>query len=298
MVYPGIGIPCSTGSAWCSSYSTSGTGGTVALTTNPVITGPSLGAGNSPVTETWVVGATSVTQYTLVQTDSSIPTKIVPATTGVYGVAMSSQSSSSNVEIARFGTVNCVVDTNSPGNQSVPGDLVVIGTANATHCLDSGQTSSSAISISQRIIGVFRSQASGGSTALVELTPAHYGTQITPGTLNSTGVTGSISTATLVTPTTGMYTFSYSYYVNQNGLCASSSDQLTLTFNWTDAANNRTLTTTALSLTTAQSTTGNYISGLLPIWLASGSFTYSSTLVGSCSGASYDVHLALSWLHS
>lgn len=43
MVYPGAGIPNSTGSAWGTSYSTSGSGTVVALTTSPVFTTPNLG---------------------------------------------------------------------------------------------------------------------------------------------------------------------------------------------------------------------------------------------------------------
>ena len=43
MVYPGAGIPNSTGSAWGTSYSTSGSGTVVALTNSPVFTTPNLG---------------------------------------------------------------------------------------------------------------------------------------------------------------------------------------------------------------------------------------------------------------
>lgn len=43
MTYPGAGIPNSTGSAWGTSYSTSGTGTVVALTASPVFTTPNLG---------------------------------------------------------------------------------------------------------------------------------------------------------------------------------------------------------------------------------------------------------------
>jgi hypothetical protein len=43
MVYPGAGIPNSTGSAWGTSYTTSGSGIVVALTTSPVFTTPNLG---------------------------------------------------------------------------------------------------------------------------------------------------------------------------------------------------------------------------------------------------------------
>jgi len=43
MVYPGAGIPNSTGTAWTTSYSTTGSGTVVALATSPVFTTPNLG---------------------------------------------------------------------------------------------------------------------------------------------------------------------------------------------------------------------------------------------------------------
>ena len=47
MVYPGTGIPNSTGTAWGTSYTTSGSGTTVALTASPVFTTPLLGTPSS-----------------------------------------------------------------------------------------------------------------------------------------------------------------------------------------------------------------------------------------------------------
>ena len=44
MVYPGAGIPNSTGSAWSTSYSTTGSGTVVALATSPTLVTPVLGA--------------------------------------------------------------------------------------------------------------------------------------------------------------------------------------------------------------------------------------------------------------
>lgn len=41
--YPAAGIPNSTGSAWSTSYTTSGSGTVVALATSPVLVGPALG---------------------------------------------------------------------------------------------------------------------------------------------------------------------------------------------------------------------------------------------------------------
>ena len=47
MVYPGAGIPNSTGTAWGTSYSTTGSGTVVALATSPSFTTPSLGTPSS-----------------------------------------------------------------------------------------------------------------------------------------------------------------------------------------------------------------------------------------------------------
>ena len=47
MVYPGAGIANSTGSAWGTSYTTSGTGTVLALTTSPTFTTPALGTPSS-----------------------------------------------------------------------------------------------------------------------------------------------------------------------------------------------------------------------------------------------------------
>jgi hypothetical protein len=49
MVYPGAGIPNSTGTAWGTSYTTTGTGTVVALATSPVFTTPNLGTPSAAV---------------------------------------------------------------------------------------------------------------------------------------------------------------------------------------------------------------------------------------------------------
>jgi hypothetical protein len=164
--------------------------------TNKTLSSPSLGAGASPVTQTWTVGTGGVTANTLVQTDSSVPSKIVAATTGIFGVAQTTVSAGGTVEVARYGTVNCVTDTGG----STSGDLAIIGTATVADCKDSGQTASSGIPISSRVIGVFRSSAPAGSGALVELSPAHFGTEIQGANLpNPTASTlGGVESATAV----------------------------------------------------------------------------------------------------
>ena len=49
MVYPGAGIPNSTGSAWGTSYSTTGSGTVIALATSPVLVTPNLGTPSAGV---------------------------------------------------------------------------------------------------------------------------------------------------------------------------------------------------------------------------------------------------------
>jgi hypothetical protein len=66
MVYPGAGIPNSTGSAWGTSYTTSGTGTVVALATSPSFTTPSLGAATATsVTSSGGFTATSASPFYL-----------------------------------------------------------------------------------------------------------------------------------------------------------------------------------------------------------------------------------------
>lgn len=103
--------------------------------------------------------------------------------------------------------------------------------------------------------------------------------------------TSSQSTVTVATaPSAG--TYRWSYYVNQNALCTTGSNSVSFTFNWTDAGNARTLTTGSLSLGTAQSATTGYLSGDLPVYIASGNFAYTSTVSGTCASgtSSYDIH--------
>ncbi len=170
------------------------------LPTGLKIPTPSLGAGSSPVTETWTVGASGVTANSLVQTDASAPLKIVPATTGAYGVALTTVAPAGTVEIARYGTVSCVTDTGG----ATAGDLVILGTGTVIDCKDSGQTASSAIAITTRIIGVFRSTAIAGATALVELTPAHFGTLIAGGSGSLVVTSGSgVPSAACAAPAPG-----------------------------------------------------------------------------------------------
>jgi hypothetical protein len=91
MVYPGSGIPNSTGSAWGTSYSTSGTGTVVALATSaslttPTVTGGTIDnaaiGGTTPAAGTFntLIGGKSSTTYVTITGDASYP--MIQATGG------------------------------------------------------------------------------------------------------------------------------------------------------------------------------------------------------------------------
>lgn len=63
MVYPGAGIPNSTGSAWGTSYTTTGSGTVVALATSPSFTTPTLGAASATSIAN-ALGAVGTPSYT------------------------------------------------------------------------------------------------------------------------------------------------------------------------------------------------------------------------------------------
>jgi len=62
-VYPGAGIPNSTGSAWGTSYSTTGSGTVVALATSPTLTTPVLGTPSSGTLSNCTVDGTNGVGY-------------------------------------------------------------------------------------------------------------------------------------------------------------------------------------------------------------------------------------------
>jgi hypothetical protein len=72
MVYPGAGVPNSTGSAWGTSYGTSGSGTTLALTASPVFTG-------APIVPGYVANTTTVNGHAL---SSNVTVSASDLTTG------------------------------------------------------------------------------------------------------------------------------------------------------------------------------------------------------------------------
>jgi hypothetical protein len=131
--------------------------------------------GANPPTQSFTVGVGGVTQYTLVQTDTATNTLIVAApgaSNRVYGIATQTVSAGGSVAVGESGPWACLTDTGG----AVEGHLVIQGTGTVDYCKDSGQTLSLGISSATQIIGVFRTSAPAGATALVNLTPAQFGT--------------------------------------------------------------------------------------------------------------------------
>ena len=75
--YPGAGIPNSTGSAWGTSYTTSGTGTVVALATSATLTTPTV----TGYTETVTAGGTVTTTKTIVISTGTVYTATLTAST-------------------------------------------------------------------------------------------------------------------------------------------------------------------------------------------------------------------------
>ena len=132
MTYPGAGIANSTGSAWGTSYSTSGTGTVVALATSPSFTTPSLGAAT----------ATSVTSGSFVANETI--TGSLSAGAFSYGTLSYTDTSIFASFTSSTNSYNQIVLQNTNSGTTASTDYVVsnnLGTA-STYYGDFGMNSS------------------------------------------------------------------------------------------------------------------------------------------------------------
>ena len=115
------------------------------------------------------------------------------------------------------------------------------------------------------------------------------------GAVGSSDVTGQSTsqTSTAVATAPGAGNYNLRYYADVNTACTTGANTVSFTLSWTDATAARTLQTGSLPM--GSSTSASYITGEIPIRVASGNVTYTSTVSGSCgSGTSeYDVHMVL-----
>lgn len=175
--------------------SVSGTAGQIASTggstpvlsiTNPFTFPGPASMGSNYISETRVVTAGGTTTAgLLVKTDPStgnVNTAVV-SDTGVFGVAITSQTAGQNVEIARIGLVSAVAD-----NTITIGDIMVVGTTTAGRIKDSGQTTSLTVSNQLSIVGkALTSAVAGGSFTMQVYGPGFYGVALqAPGAIGGT----------------------------------------------------------------------------------------------------------------
>ena len=106
---------------------------------------------------------------------------------------MTSQTAGQAVEVAIRGVISCVAD-----NATIAGNVAVAGTATAGRCRDSGQASTTGVSLSSQVIGKVLTSASAGSLVSIELYgPGHYGAAVqvsNGGTGQATYVKGDLLT--------------------------------------------------------------------------------------------------------
>ena len=124
MVYPAAGIPNSTGTAWTTSYSTTGSGSVVALATSPVFVTPTLGAATATS-----LAATTITENGYANVNQSdIGTKANQIPLNQYLGTMAWQDAKA-VQIAGGSTTNLV---GTSGYQIQPTITTLTATATLT----------------------------------------------------------------------------------------------------------------------------------------------------------------------
>ena len=115
MVYPGAGIPNSTGSTWATSYGTSGSGSTLALTASPVFTG-------SPTVPGYVPTSTTVNGHAL---SSNVTVSASDITTGTLPHAQLPTLVSSDIPNNAANTTGTAA--NLSGTPTLPSGTILPG---------------------------------------------------------------------------------------------------------------------------------------------------------------------------
>ena len=113
MVYPGAGIPNSTGSAWGTSYSTTGSGTVVALATSPTFVTPILG---TPQSGNFSTGTFIWPTFNQNTTGNASTATTANNLSGTTQYSLPYQSASATTGYLSPGTANSVLITNGVGS--------------------------------------------------------------------------------------------------------------------------------------------------------------------------------------
>lgn len=242
MVYPGAGIPNSTGSAWGTSYSTTGSGTVVALATSPALVTPNLGTPSAGVltsctglplttgvtgTLGTTNGGTGLTSFTsggavYATSTSALTTGTLPVTAGgsgvatltgiAYGNGTSAFSAASAAQVVAVIGSTAVTNATNATNATNSANLAIIDdTTTATSVYpvwSNGTTGNQALETSSTKLSFVPSTGVLSSTSF-----SGAGTGLT-GTASSLSIGGTATTAT----TANALNTSNNYQVNSLGV--------------------------------------------------------------------------------